>query len=542
MSPNQRQRIDARGPSGDARGRPIRAQVAATSMDALPGYVPPVQDPTLQGLIDGLSKFNPALAKMDEDAKDAAAQRGAMDRLGSQDKRESSAAYINEWSHFDGLIKGQQDASSLRQAYDTEFDKDRGDLEQFIRDKYGALTNGFQAEDPFLKGYDKALAPVLQDIRKSHTDYRKNAVESRVESNAMQLLDGGVRAYTSTGQPVPPEYVESIRGYLGGNFGVSSSRFDQLLFESVKRIGDEGNFSVYDSLKQNKPDGSPGTYYDPAWKAKIDAAQVHSQNVFLEKQTKADTLAKRQREEKQETALYDVFSQLYDGDAEGAKTKFDGLVKQGLFTRASDLIKWQDQFAKSQQKDARADQQATETEMLTRIYTGRAGIRDVIDADMTPQQKKGLLSEIRRVQQENRMAAAAEDKAEKAIYKSPEYKSGMDYIKGTMVSQPNALDPFGTGTIFDRQQRAAAELEFTRRASLTKDPAELNTVREEIVGRYLKRRKELADADKTLPGAGQLRYSSPAEAADAARKGLLSLDELAIHHNFFKAQRMGRTK
>jgi hypothetical protein len=89
---------------------------------------------------------------------------------------------------------------------------------------------------------------------------------------------------------------------------------------------------VYAFLKEKNADGTPGMYYIPKWKTQIDAAEVHAQNVFLEKQTRAYTLAQKQREEKQDTALYSVFDKLYNGDTDGAQTDFAAQVKSGLFT------------------------------------------------------------------------------------------------------------------------------------------------------------------------------------------------------------------
>lgn len=528
-----RQQITKR-PTGGDEPRAIRAQVAATATDALPAYLPNMADPSLEGLVRGLSTFNPMLQKMADEEKDKANQQGAMDRLGSQDKQGSTVAYEHGFYHMDGLIKGQQDATGLRQSYDTEFDKDGGDLEGFIRDKYGNLTKGFGEDDSFIQGYNKSLGPILADIRKDHGEYRKKAVETRIESNAMQLLDNGLRAYPNMGQEVPVEYVEEIRGYLGKTFGVTSARFDQLLFESVKRLGDEGNFAVYDMLKKEKPDGSPGMYYDPAWKTKIDSAQVHAQNAFLEKQNKAEAALRKQREEKQETALYDVF---LESDPKVATSRFDDLVKTGLFTRAGDLIKWRKLLEEHVDGKPNISQMEVETSLLTSIYRGGASQRDILSAHLTRSQRQYLLSEHRRVAHENRTLSAQQQQAERAIFKSPEYKSGVDYIKGSLVATASSLDPMGVGTSFDRQQRAAAELEFTRRASITENPADLHAVRDDIVGRYLKRRKEMADVQKELPGAGQLRYSTPAEAAKAAKGGLMTVEELATHLNFFKAQR-----
>ncbi|WP_150430206.1 hypothetical protein [Dechloromonas sp. CZR5] len=148
----------------------------------------------------------------------------------------------------------------------------KGDLEGWLRDTYQTTLKGI-TDEHYLQGYQKGITPAFQAIRGAHLEYQKKAVETRVESNAMQLIDNGVRAYVSQGQEIPQGYVEAIQSHVGANLGVSQQRFGELLFETVKRVGDEGHYDAYDVLKRDRPDGSPGMYYDPKWKDQIDKAE-----------------------------------------------------------------------------------------------------------------------------------------------------------------------------------------------------------------------------------------------------------------------------
>lgn len=66
----------------------------------------------------------------------------------------------------------------------------------------------------------------------------RQAAEGRVESNAVQMLTGGLKSYLTSGDgSVPAEYISSVRDYLGKNLGVSSQRFDELTFEAAKSLG-----------------------------------------------------------------------------------------------------------------------------------------------------------------------------------------------------------------------------------------------------------------------------------------------------------------
>ena len=630
-------------------GKPqaTQARAAATSVDALPNYIPAQRDPTLQGLLQGLSTISPIIEKKLQEVKQDEAGQATADREAGKEAQSSDWNYTEHYMHTDGLIKGQEDAVALKTAYDTEFDKDAGNLDEFIKQKYTDLTKGTKP-GPWLAGHDKYMSAGIEDIRKEHLKYQNDAVVGRVESNAMTMLGDAVTGYMSkppglyvgdltakdgeydpatwgtrpdgstkgkgflgalkrpdgaisteisvgvnidgkemdiptmvptlsrpeldklmtlgpdekipesivkkaadhakariaagksvfaddseSGLPPDPsvQKITELKGYLGKHLGVSNTRFDQLLFATVQSKAQHGRFDAYELLKQNHADGTPGLYANPEWKHKIDAAQDASYSYM-------ETQGKRDRAEQQDKALYSVFEKLYAGDSAGARAELDAHRKAGLFTTASELVKWEDQFSKTSNKEARADQQAAELEVQAKIYQGKAGIRDIIAADLTPAQKRALLSEAHRVQQDARMVAATAEKEGKAIFRSSEFRSGEEYIKGALAPQPDGgMDYMRVGTVFDRQQKAAALLEFSQAAQRAQSPQDLNVAREEIASRYLKRRKEMPDAAKGLENAGLIRYSTPAEAAKALREGKLSFEEGQLHLQYFKAPR-----
>ncbi len=104
-----------------------------------------------------------------------------------------------------------------------------------------------------------------------------------------------MRLYAGNGEPIPDGVLDTQRKNIKDVYGISGTRFNDLLFASMKCIGDEGNYSIYDTLKKPKPDGTPGMYNIPEWKQKIDAAQIYSQDIFLAKRTTADAALKKER-------------------------------------------------------------------------------------------------------------------------------------------------------------------------------------------------------------------------------------------------------
>lgn len=535
MSKQTRQQLSQRPVENPQQGsRQVRQQVAASGIDAVPSYIPQIQDPDLQGFLGGLSQVQPVLLKMMQEGQAQNDQQGTADRLGGVQTQKDEPSYAQAYFRTDGVVKGQEDASLLLQRYNTEFDKDKGDLEGWLAEQYGSRLKGIQDKD-YIEGYSRAITPALADIRKQHTDYHRKAVETRVESNAMQLLTGGVRSYLTTGeQALPDGYISSVRDYIGKNLGVSPKRFDELLFETVRTLGDEGQIDAYEVLKKDHPDGTPGLYNDPSWRHKIDQAAAHSMTV-------ANTRAQRDRDERQNKALYPVFA---EEDPKKAQAMFSDLKRGGLFSRADDLIKWEKLIYEKVDGKPDAGQLEKEGTLLSKVYQGGVSYRDILDAqahgDITSSQRKYLLSESRRVQQENRTLAQAAGREEAAIYKSREFKDAEDFLKGMLrPRQKDAMDFDSERFLFDNAQLAQAHRELGR-AAAGKKPEEVGAVVDEITKRYMKRRQD-KDAGYTQDqqarvGSGQIPFKNLAEAQDAARKGLLSPAEFRTYIDYFKDQ------
>lgn len=512
--------------SSQQRG-PEQAQVFARPVGALVSQAP--VDNELNGLVDGLKSLNPALERWAAESDQQDLQHGAVSRLaGEEEPTWKYSAFAKGYMDMDGRVKGTQDASKLIELYSTEFDKDQPPeaLDLFLRGKYGDMAKGLKEGD-FLTGYDASIAPTLQKIRQDHLQYHQKKVVDTVESNAMMLLDSGIKGYMAQGQEVPHDFVEGLRKHMGENMGVDSDRFDQLLFSVVDRAGKDGNLNAFDILHQPKADGTPGMYFSPQWKAKIDSAE-------LEASTRAEHRNRVLREDKQDQALYEVFDMLYSGNREGARSKFEELRKGGLFTRASDLKKWEDALSQAEQKEVRPDQQATETDLLTGIYQSKVGPDQILGADITNAQRKSLLNEWYRVDKDRKDRAAQQGKEEKAIYKTPEFLSGKDYIEKMTASTKGLMDPDNSLFEMQRRQQATAILEFTQFAETTSDRTALVQKQHEIVDRVIKAREQMAKGQPQASNAPR-RYTSPQEVANAYRQGLLTTEEAGRYRDFFKA-------
>lgn len=532
MARPTRERIDDR-PVLPQRTDMVNARAVARPVDTT---ITPAGDPEMEGLIRGLAVLEPKLQRYIETKDDADDDEGFAARArGEKADSSKSASWHRGYMRMDGTARGLQDREAVRQRYETEFDKDAAtpqELEAFFTKVSGDLTKGVD-DKAFLDGYNNAITPELLKLRAEFGEHHRQRVVQKRDANAQFLLETGIREFTSKGVPIDDAFISRARTQLAEQ-GVTGKDFNALLFNAVKRIGDEGNSAVYDFFKKDRPDGTKGMYFIPEWKAKIDAAQIHAQNVFLANRDRAYRLAEQERAEKQDTALYEVFNQLFSGDAAGARTRFDQLRASGLFNRASDLAKWETLFSSASNREASGEQLTLQNELLTRVYTGQAGPRQILDAALTPGQKRQVLAEWRTVQHQNRQLATQAAANGRAIFQTPEFKSGYDFIEKFLVTGPDPGDVYGVGSEFVRQQRATALLEFTTRVRDITNPAEIHTIREDVAQRYSKRIKDWTAEQKGMPRAGRTQYATPMELEAARRAGGVPDGEYAAWQAHFR--------
>ena len=528
----QNSTTNIRGASLETGGRQRGAasQVAATLVDSTPRYLPEFHDSNLSGLLQGLKAFNPALSQYQDKLNEEADARGALKGATGQDLGDdASQAEARAFLKLRGMKGGQDDLAAFQASLENDFDKENGDFDAFHREFFAERTKGL-TEGSYTQAYTQVIAPGIAKLRAENQTYRQTQHRATIESTAMSLLDTGVKSYVAAGMPVDGGYVSSIRAHLTGELKVSNDRFNELLFDTLKRHADDGNHTVFEALKKENPDGTPGMYFDPRWKTKIDAAEVHAQNVFLTRKTQAEAAAKKDREDRQDKALLAVFMKADDGDIRGAQADFEQFKQSGLFQNATELISWSDKLRKAVNREARADQLERESSLQIGILEGRAGIRDVIAADITPAQRRSLIGEIARQKSEARAdarearadARARGEEGAKGVFKLPSYKQGREYIEGSLVPTDPTIMPSADGAARVKQAKASALLEYAERANGA-DPAQLPAIRDDIVKRWAPRINESA---RGSGGHTLHRYRDQAELAQAALTGGVSYEEL----------------
>lgn len=520
--------------------RPKATEVVARVNDQL--EVPTI-DPELRGLVEGLSALSPSLqqyayasrySQQKENAGHTAA--GAADAAQGKELKPGSHEYFQHgYMVQNGQVAAHQAGNAFANAVDTEFDKDTGDLQQFTKQYFAKDTKGI-SDGSYMEGYNQVIPKYIEDVQQGVSKYRGEALVQKTESNAMFKLDNSLRAYADNGEAIPDVVIDTQRNDLKG-LGITGSRFNDLLFASMKRMGDEGNFSIYENLKRARPDGTPGMYNIPEWKQKIDAAQIHSQNVFLDNRRKSDEGKRKERADTQDKALNGAALKMLNGDTIGGRQDFLNLAKSGLFTDASEVFSWDSKFTAAEKREGSASQQAAESQLMVGIQKGAVRPQHIVAAlsrgDISTSQARSLQNDWKAFADVGR--EARDQKAADSIFKTSHFDSGKDYLKTVLRPQASPLDPMGIGTEFARVQMATAEREYIEAARKVKDPQELYGISQEIANRYLTRNKD-PRINKELTNAGNLRYTTLQELQDARKAGAISdLLEYQNQLRYFKA-------
>lgn len=508
-------------------------QVVARPVDA-----PSVRsDPTLNSLVTGLTQFNTKLSNYLENQADRDLEDGMTARKTGAPKPEDKGGWFaHGYMVMDGQVKGMQDGTALQTAYDTEFDKEAGDIDGFIKKQWADRTKGL-TDEAFMRGYGAEFERAASELRKKHTEYQRVQVLQKHESNGQFLIDQFVGSFAGRGTVPDTEALDTFKQQLKNQYGFSLSKVNEMMFITAKRLGEEnGNFAIFEMFKKPNADGTPGAYYIPKFKEQIDAAQVQAQTRFLQKQNQAYEQMKRLREEKQESAMLAVYTQAIDGDADGARAALRRLVANGTISHGSDYLKYSEALVKLENRDMRKDEQVAMTGLLAGIYSGKVRVKDIIDSGLPPKEQRQLLTELRTKQVQDRtLALQAEANADRP-FRSHAFKSQEDWIEVELKPIRSPLEPMKEEDLFREGARNQAKLEFTEWVSRNgvKDPETLRAKAVEIVERH-KKRVEMFKTRQIDMAARNLRFTNEADVLKNADS--MTTADLTLHLMYFEAQK-----
>lgn len=519
--------------------RPEEQEVNARQVDFHNGVS---VSPELDGLVKGLKQIQPKLnefalfhgrkvAREDLQAGSAAAKRN--EELAEDASRFFRQGYMNQR----GLVEGEKFGGELLQKYNTEFNKDSGDIEKFIKENTQAEVEGLDDED-YGRGFGSNQGKYLDHIRTEQFKYQQIKITETVESDAMARLETAYDTRKSIGQPLNVNDLEQLRKELGQSFGVSNTRFNDLVFDVINKKGMAGDFAAYDLLKKNRPDGTKGMYHIPKWKAKIDKAQLASQNTYLAAENAQDKRDDKARNSKQDEAMFGILLQA-ESDPEAAALAFDKLITDGLFEDATQYVKYKKLLTDViDDEDGSPEQAANEAMLTSKILSNPNSVTfgQLANFDLAPKQQVRLAGLIRSQRGEARTATNDGASKSKKIYSSYQYTTAKDWIKDSLKPLKSEFKDFSDNDKTDTHIMNTMMTDFDYAIEGITDPKELKAIAAETIerGKRLKEDRKLLKKNKNI---SLIRYPTPLELDNAVQAGLVTdMNVINAHIDFFQAK------
>lgn len=505
-------------------------------------------DRSIDSLVAGLSQFNPALnnfLQQKQFQKDVAeVQQGKQDASLGKEQLSDTELYAHGFLKTKGSNAAAEDMAELQGYMEQNYNPDTDDFKGTVQGWLKTKTNGV-TDKSFLEGYAPGMDRGINQLSNHYTTVRQDKLKADLDSSVMQNLSLGMKAYVDQGLPVPDEFITAKKQEFATNFKMSEAKFEELQFLAAKEFGNKGNFSIFEQFKKNKSDGTPGMYFNSAWKEKIDAAEVHAKTQYLQMSTAAEKQLKADREGRQEQALQSVFTGALTGEYGDAVAQFKKLVTEqpNLFL-PSEISEWTNKLASLKQTSAleeTEEQELNALKMLDRVERGAADTKHVMEAAMsgeiTRKQASQLIQQVSSYRTQQRQLILQEQALEKSIYDSKQYRSAESWINRTLTTETLNPDIAPGDKQLAAQIKANALLELAERSKGMK-PYEVQGLANELAERYSKMlpKSFLSTGTGTNnPLKGSLRFQTPNELIQAHQQGKISDTDFDYQLNIFKS-------
>jgi hypothetical protein len=156
-----------------------------------------------------------------------------------------------------GRTQGQELLRNLETRYATDFDRDNGDIDQFINEQAREFVAANADNPAVIKEFTRVWEPGVERIRNGHAEWRAGRAVETVESLVTQSWLAGSEAAMAEGQTPEQVYDGIIRGTYDTNrdfFGLDFQRQDALLGNTIR---------ILENRAEADPDKA-GFYYELA--------------------------------------------------------------------------------------------------------------------------------------------------------------------------------------------------------------------------------------------------------------------------------------
>lgn len=170
---------------------------------------------------------------------------------------------VNDWTDWN---------QKVLQDYDQTFDKENGNLEEFLKAQWEA--HPFQDKgDTYTAKFTALAGKSLEKIREAQGKFNTDLQETKNTTELTRTFYHDIKDVQGSGMDYTTGHYEARRENLKAQFpGKTNSQLDVIAFEAVNNTVEEtGDTSLFDVFKNPHLDGTPGLYEVPAWRDKITA-------------------------------------------------------------------------------------------------------------------------------------------------------------------------------------------------------------------------------------------------------------------------------
>ncbi|MCQ1856143.1 hypothetical protein, partial [Neorhizobium galegae] len=264
---------------------------------------PPSGPNGLQQLAGALAQISPGLsnfldvtaAKAQKDAEDRANRRiGGMSFQEARDAVNSGkmAEMENPW--FKAAFMKQygerlayERVNELSTEYETNFDKNSGNLDGLIRERTGADLEQYGSDPHFTGAYNKVMDGFSARANTAQAQYKTEQVKQDTVSGVYDTFHGEATALRSEGKKTPEEIVAALRGKYEGNRSLLHVDFkeqDREMVRLAEAFAAKGDTEMVNAILNSDRKGADGTVL----------GTLASNREFQAAHTRNQTLAKRQ--------------------------------------------------------------------------------------------------------------------------------------------------------------------------------------------------------------------------------------------------------
>lgn len=365
-----RGRVQVRNPIGDVALRPQARPVDTYSRpQALPSGASGMEQ-----LAGALAQVSPALtnfldvtaAKSQKDAEDRAMRRiggmsfqearSAVDsgKMSEMDNPWFKAAFMKQY----GERMAYERVNELSQAYETDFDKNGGDFDAFVRERTAADLEQYGQDPHFTGAYGKVIDNFGARANAAQAQYKTEQIKQDTVGGVYDVFHGQATELRASGKS-PQEIVDALRGRYEGNRSLLQVDFkeqDKEMVRLAEAFAAKGDMPMVEAILNGERVAPDGTVLGPlAANREYQADAVRILNG-----------AKRQNQEQNEENTRDQQMAFWDqartGQLDRDELEAFHKGKPGAISEAQvkSLITMNDNFNQAQAEElAKAEHKAT---------------------------------------------------------------------------------------------------------------------------------------------------------------------------------------